>query len=930
MTEPLPPDRPLDVLVVQHTHWDREWYHPAARFRQRLVALVDELLAPDALGDGESFLLDGQAVVLDDYLAVRPDRREALAAALASGHLEAGPWYVLADELIPGGEALVRNLLVGRRALAALGAEPPPVLYSPDAFGHAAALPAIAAGFGYRLVVAWRGYGGARWPDGDAAWWRGPGGEAALLFHLPRDGYEYGSALPTGDAEAAERWGRMRAELAPRARLGVALVQNGADHHARQARWPEALRDLTAAARPDRVRPASLRQFAETALAAADAHPGLPTVRGELRDSYGYTWTLQGTFATRAHQKRRNAHVERLLVRDVEPWLAALRLRPASDGRDDERFALLGAAWRTLLRCHPHDTLCGCSVDAVARAMDVRLDSAAAQGAGLRHDALEALTGHDPATARERRALWRSVAVVRNRAPRPRGGVAEVELLTFVRDVPVGPGSAGAWRRATAPGATPVVRQDAGAGGQRCTVQVLERTLRHERIESPRHYPDDDLVEAARALVYVQPVAAYGTSALLLDPAGHVANASESAVETSPRPVEVSDGTLDNGTLRVSVDGKGRLRLAALALRHAVDDALSFEDVGDAGDLYTHSPLGAPLRTAWCTGVRTVHRGPLRGEIEARYRMRVPAAAEPGDDPLSRPVRRARRHVELPLTVRVSLDAGASFVRVRVEGENLAHDHRLRVLLATGVPRATVVADAALGPVERRPIEVAPEERAVETPPATAPLHRYVALHGDPCSAVVVSDGLAEYEARDDGAVAVTLVRAVGELSRPDLPERPGNAGWPSATPEAQSVGPFVAELALAFLGPRTADVASEIEALADDVLLPLVGETNRAALAVPAPTAGFALEGRGLALGAAKPSEDGAGVALRCVNVTGETVGGAWRIGARVGRAFLARLDETRLDPLPVEEDGEGSRVRFEAAPRATVTIVVLPPPSP
>ena len=26
------------VHVVSHTHWDREWYHPAVRFRQRLVA----------------------------------------------------------------------------------------------------------------------------------------------------------------------------------------------------------------------------------------------------------------------------------------------------------------------------------------------------------------------------------------------------------------------------------------------------------------------------------------------------------------------------------------------------------------------------------------------------------------------------------------------------------------------------------------------------------------------------------------------------------------------------------------------------------------------------------------------------------------------------------------------------------------------------
>ena len=61
----------LRVLVVSHTHWDREWYHAAGRFRHRLVALVDDLL-DDPPPEGQSFLLDGQGIVLDDYLAVRP------------------------------------------------------------------------------------------------------------------------------------------------------------------------------------------------------------------------------------------------------------------------------------------------------------------------------------------------------------------------------------------------------------------------------------------------------------------------------------------------------------------------------------------------------------------------------------------------------------------------------------------------------------------------------------------------------------------------------------------------------------------------------------------------------------------------------------------------------------------------------------------
>ena len=155
--------KPFDVFVVAHTHWDREWYHPEPRFRARLVALIDELLdAPD----GAPFLLDGQAILLDDYLGVRPDRADALSRALRDGEIESGPWYVLADLLIPSGEALVRNLLAGRRTVERLGGHPPDVLYAPDAFGHPAVLPMIAEGFGCPLIVLWRGYGGTRWPKG--------------------------------------------------------------------------------------------------------------------------------------------------------------------------------------------------------------------------------------------------------------------------------------------------------------------------------------------------------------------------------------------------------------------------------------------------------------------------------------------------------------------------------------------------------------------------------------------------------------------------------------------------------------------------------------------------------------------------------------------------------------------------------------------
>jgi mannosylglycerate hydrolase len=870
----------LRVLVVSHTHWDREWYHAAGRFRQRLVALVDELL-DDPPPEGQSFLLDGQGIVLDDYLDVRPERASELATLLRQGRLEAGPWYVLADELIPSGEALVRNLLAGRDALRALRAEPPPVLYCPDAFGHPAILPALAAGFGLSLIVAWRGYGAQRWPGGDIAHWRDASGAEALLYHLAPDGYELGSSLPTSPERAMERWQRLDSTLASRATTGVALLLNGADHHARQRDLPGALRALADAARPSVVAAMSLRAAAEQLFAAAGRRP-LPVVTGELRDSYGYTWTLQGTLAARAHQKRANATLERTLVRDVEPWIAL-----APRGGDPTERALLRATWRALLEGQPHDTLCGTSIDAVAEALDARHADVADRAEGLRESALSSLVGHDAERARRAVSAWRPVVVLRNRAPRARSGVVELTLRRTVSDVAVGPGSA---TRQGAP------RRLAPWRVHAMPLQLLHVNRRVALTESPRDYPDADLVAEATAVGWMDEVGGY--SVVTMDQSG----AKPAPASVVRNVVRVDDRTMDNGLVRVTVGVDGAVRVHDLVSDRVVEDAFRLEDDEDVGDLYTPA-IRAARPSAAVRGVSVVHRGPLRGEITVAYEL----------------AGTARRRSAGRCTLSIILDANAPFARVRVEGFNGTPDHRLRLRVATGVAPSGTIADAAFRPIARAPLTLSEGEQGMEHVVPTAPLHRWIARFTDTTGATVFSDGLAEYESRADGAVLVTLVRAVGALSRHDLPERPGHAGWPADTPRAQCLGPFCAELALALHGPSSAVQLEEIERLADDALLPLVGETLRSNVREPLSAGGLELVGEGLAFSAACPAREDGWVVLRCVNRRDEAVTGAWRTTRAVEEAWLARLDETRLEPLVVRE----RVIELAAPPHAIVTVL-------
>jgi alpha-mannosidase len=423
-------------------------------------------------------------------------------------------------------------------------------------------------------------------------------------------------------------------------------------------------------------------------------------------------------------------------------------------------------------------------------------------------------------------------------------------------------------------------------------IQVLSRTQQHERTESPRHYPDDDLVVAHEVAAWIPEVPAYGTRCF-----AHTVRNRTAAI---PNPASAGRNTLTNGRISVRVHDDGRVEFTDAGTGRSVQDLLQWESRVDLGDSYTPSIREVKFAPKF-RGVRVVHRGPVRAALETKWEFRA-------------------KKERVVATFRLIVDADAPWLRIHVVGSNAANDHRLRLCVATDAARARVVADAMFGPVERRPIAASPADLKMETPPLTAPLHRYVSLFNASHGATVFSDGLAEYEADDDGTIAVTLLRSIGELSRADIPERPGHAGWPAPVPGAQCHGPFGAQLAVMLHGVRNAATVDAIERAADDILLPLTGATLRSALRNPGALHGIALDGEGLAFSCAKESEDGQWLVLRCVNLLDEVRAGSWRLGTPITEAQVARLDETIIEAT----QADGDTVRFLAAPRSVVTILV------
>jgi mannosylglycerate hydrolase len=874
---PVPATR---VHLVPHTHWDREWYKAAEAFRVHLLPLVDEVLAR-----GAPFLLDGQATILDDVVAWAAGLREPLARALQDGWVEAGPWYVLADNSIAGGEALIRNLAMGRETLGRFGAHAPPVLYCPDTFGHPAVGPTLAAGFGLPVAIVWRGYGGRGWPSGDTARWRNPGGDEVLLYHLPPSGYEFGASLPAATDAARDRWHDMHAVLAPRSLSGELLVLNGADHHALAHDACEATEALRTAVHPLPLVQEGLRGFVMRQLEWA-ARQAIPGVTGELRASPSYVWTLPGTTSSRAHQKRENAQAERLLVHEVEPWLAITRW---NGWGGDHGGAALAGLWRLLLQNHPHDTLCGCSIDDVARSMDDRARRVVAGATEQRRTALGTLVRGAAAAAA-------ATVVITNPMPRRRAGVVEAVIDLPLAPVAIGHGSAG--RQLPSRAAPPfcVVAE------RPLPMQLLHAERAFARDEAPDRYPRTSLVERCRVLLWSPDVPPLG---------GRVCDIEERATRARPpRPVSVRGLWLDNGRLRVWWDPeRGLCCASAHGEQHGL---LSFESTGERGDLYTHSPIPGALGSASCTRVRCTARGPLRGELRLEFAVHVPARTLFAVD--GRHV--VHRSATLRLTARIQLDADAAWFRCIIEGENRLDDHRLRVVVQTSCTSDRHRADAALGTVWRSSSPPAPEPGDVEQLPPITPLHRYVSCfdHHTGRGMTVFSDGLAEYEATPAGTIAVTLIRGVGELSRADLPERPGHAGYPARVPFAQCHGPFAAAFAVMPHGAAHDATFATIAAAADDVLLPPTAENIPRALAG---WSGPELHGVGLQFAAALPGREVGSMIVRCANVTGARVRGRWSL-AGLAHAWRTRLDGHRLGVLTVQ----GDAVEFEVPACAAATI--------
>ncbi|MBS2534612.1 hypothetical protein KGQ20_17715 [Catenulispora sp. NF23] len=835
-----------ELVVVPHTHWDREWYQPFQRFRLRLVTVLDRLLAQLAADPRARFTLDGQTAAIDDYLEIRPEQEPLVRTLTSRGQLALGPWRVLADSFLCSGENLLRNLEIGLARADALGGAMR-IGYLPDQFGHAAQLPQILSLAGIEHACVYRGVPEA--VHTTEFWWTAPDGTALHTRYLPEGGYGGAAAVftepdPAIVRERAEEHVRALRHWQP---TGTLLGMYGTDHSAPV----DGLADLVAAASgrdgATRIRLDTLAGFfgvagagsdtgsgsgagagagagavaeagaaagadsgsgsgAESGTAAGAATAagsgsgsgsGSQIIQGELR-SHARANILPGVLSSRIGLKQALSRAERLVERYAEPLAALYGARAACQ-------PFLDLAWRRLVDSSCHDSVTGCGVDATADQVAARIAEADDLGRGVVDLVLGAIAESVPGGGHLlfNPSPWRRTEVVRLDVPAGRalrtvsGGSVSHQVLetveeTFADEI-VAQAELDLFLRKIHG------RELYGHQIAAWRVDPVAATIAFELAPGSELVFDVAQVRAEAAAnaagswcikVRTRPRAIV---AALVDvgPLALAAVVTAPEDESAPRPAPkniaagrraVSD--LDNGLVHVALRPDGLLDVLAADGTHAAGLGL-IVDGGDLGDEYNYAPPKHDRLVVSPDEIwnRVCWSGPLTGALESARWFEWPVAGEP--------TARADATHTTEVTTGIELRHGEPFVRLTIAFDNKTDDHRVRVHLPLPRPATRSHAEGQFAVVDRGPHA---EGGFGERPVPTFPAYGWVAAGG----LAVLLDHVSEYELVDDGrTLALTLLRSVGMLSRNDNGWRAEPAGPQLATPGAQVHGMRTVELGL-------------------------------------------------------------------------------------------------------------------------------------
>ncbi|MGE5314029.1 MAG: alpha-mannosidase [Acidobacteriota bacterium] len=765
--------------VISNTHWDREWRFPFEKNRQMLVEMIDqvlEILRSDPTY--RAFHLDSQSIVLDDYLEIRPEKRELIRKFVEDRRLLIGPWYVLPDEFLVGGENLIRNLLLGHETCAGFG-HVMKVGYSPFSWGQISQLPQLYSGFGVSMIMFYRGVNSLDSPQAEFLW-EGADGTRTITSRfstMPRYNFYFYIYRPVIHNEAIAdveyKWtrGGTPFHFIDRAMEGEdyyllnpvdgyykdnivpsveAIIEQqlqdfttehvfwaeGHDSSGPNPKTPKLIRDIRQLMPEVNVQHSTLEDYAEGLLERVQ-RDALPVVKGERRSSqydrrsgnmYAYTTSA------RMYLKQKNFEAEKWLQFYAEPFNAFAGMLGLSI-----RDQYLPIAWKTLIANSAHDSIGGCSLDGIHEDMMNRSKRVIEISKGVFDRAVKYFVKRIDLSAYEPESVH---VVAINPTQFVRSEVVEASV-----DLPV---------ELDGQGAIDIVNDE----GERMRLQVLEESTADHALEQMIDRPMYMKFHRTKCLIELKDLPSYGYKTF------HVASAKPSIVQSKePKLAKMVKGlpVMENEFLKVLVQKNGALTVIEKETEKKFKDIAYFYDEGEAGHAWTHEAVKPLVTTLDAKPEVTLERnGPLSARVRIRHEMKLPV------DLAARTVKRGVRTVLMPVELTVTLNEGARRLELHVDLTNTAESHRLRLMFPTGLDAPYSYGEGGFDVVKRSTLR--PDTSSwIEQPMYDYPMHHFVDVSDGETGAAVLVSGLKEYEVMEDkaGTLAVTLFRAFRYIIQP-------------------------------------------------------------------------------------------------------------------------------------------------------------------
>jgi len=877
----------LKCIIVSHTHWDREWYLTSEEFRLWFLDSFNKVLKVlEENPKFHSFLLDGQIVLLEDFLNYYPEKRNKIEELVKKGKLAIGPWYTQPDEFLVSAESLVRNLLKGMKTAESYG-KCMMVGYLPDTFGHTAQLPQILLQFDLDNIVFKRGVGDEGEDLGSEFIWEAPDGSRIIAVHLVA-GYhniaklglpilapgieiwnspvEWITALyKKYDEEekvldldwALEYVKELIDYLSKYARTPYLLLMNGSDHTPIQTSIVTIIDYLKEKLPEVEFKHGSLEEYLKLIREYVE---NFKIYKGELRGAR-YSHLLVGVYSNRVYLKQLNYKAQLMLEKYAEPLASIAKMLKL-----DSNLKILDYAWKLLLKNHFHDSIYGSGTDPVHRENEVRFEKVIGIASNYVFKLSKEIAYFTTPPVKDCEAHL----FVFNPLNWERGGL----VSTYI-ELP---------------------------DGEYLAVDDEGRSYPVKILKDPRL----DIGEIKRIFLLCDRIPPIGY---------RVFSIKKGKVEVES--VKVEDNAIENEYYRVEADAEkgGVLKIIDKERGIILENVNVFLDEGDAGDEYNYSPPRGDLLVSsdkYKAEVK-VFLDTYRAVLNIKLDFVLPARLV-GEW-------RSVDSVSNPIEVEVWLEPRSRLIKFRVIVENNSEDHRLRVKIPTGRKTEYAYADTHFYVIKRPHQPISSGEGWMEEPPRTHPMISWVDVSDENGGVALFTKGLHEYETViENGQVSIllTLLRAVGWLSKSDLKTRKGGAGPDIAVSDAQCKRRLTFEYAL-YLHDGDWE-RGEVYKYAQEYTTPLLGTAFRQYTAkMPSNLSFFLVEPTELLISALKPTEDGKGIAIRFYNVTGKTVKGTVKYAFNPKKVYWSKMNEKKIEEIEISN----GKMEIEVGAHKVVTLI-------